>query len=369
MKMTKAAKEARKQELKAAFANKIKTNTIKDVRKSAGDPYIEVKPEYVSITKWLRGAILGVWEDAEIEKAAFQKALGQDDSLRGGIFVPTVLSTDIIELLKDTAKVRTMPGVKVIPFKGTQMKWPAVDVGPTISWGGEAGTISEDTTLEFGSRTITKKKAVCLYKMSRELLDNASTPVDGIVKAEMSRELALEEDKVFLQGAGGTEPLGIYNYPRIVSTDLSGVIDADNIKDMIYQFDLATSSALEINGWVMHPRTINTLVQAKDANGRYMLPSLQGGGHGAVTVPNLHGAVVKKTTKIAITNRPSSNESYVVCGDWNQFLIGEDQTGLRIEVSEHENWTTDEISIRLVKYVGSLLRHQAAFGVIKGVQA
>jgi len=360
--MLKSELEAIAKGLKSSLGNSIKKKNSKEVRKSTSTPDIEVIKENVSLSKYMRGAIFNTWTGADDELALY-KALGQDVGNRGGFLVPEQLASGIVELLKDKAKVRSMPGVKTITMTGDKMKFNTVSSGPSISWGSESGTIAEDTGLGFAQETLETHKAVCLYKMSRELLDNANPSVDAILRMELADALGLEEDKVALQGVGGTQPVGIYYNPRVVSTDLSGVLGIDDLKDALYNLRLQNT---EVNGWIAHPRTVNTLAQLKDSHGRYMF----GQGPGESGISNLWGAPLANTTQIAITGYPSSTESYMIGGDWSQLIIGE-KPGIRIETSTEADtaFAADQVWLKLVKHVGTLLRHPQSFAVIKGIQA
>jgi len=351
-----------KEGLKAALT----TQTRKGLRTAAppaddvGD-VTDVKTKY-SISKYLRGGIWKQWDGAENEERLF-KALGQDDGAAGGFFVPSILSNEIIELLKDTTVIRSQPGVRVIQMETDKLEFNRTDAGPTISWGGESTTIAEDTTLEFGKSTLETHKAVCLYKMSRELLQNANISIDALVRMELADALGLEEDSVFLEGTGGTQPEGIYYNPRILSTDLSGSVGYDNIMDAEYQVRNAKSGPF--SGYVMHPRTVNSLRKLKDGEGRFIYSN---GGPGPAGIPSLNGIPVSQTTQIGVTSRPGASESYIVGGKWSDLLIGE-KAGLRIETTNTggDAFADDQVHMKLVKFVGSLLRHPESFVVIKGI--
>ncbi|KKN89751.1 hypothetical protein LCGC14_0235970 [marine sediment metagenome] len=357
--------------IKAAKSGLAKATTVKtetQTRKSGGDTTdpadIQVTAENLSLIKYIGGVIYGdlVWKQAPEEEKLF-KALGQDAGNLGGVFVPPILSTSVIGLLKDKAVVRNMPGVGIMPVTGTdKIEFNSITEGPAISWGSEASTINEDTGLGFGRDTLELKKMVCLYKMSSEILRNARVNMEDVVRNELARELALEEDLAFLEGPGGQRPLGIYYQPRVLSTDLSAAVGVDNIKDAMYNVRLNAFN--EITGWVMHPRTQNDLDQLKDANGRYLLTG--SAGIGVAKLDNIFGAPLKTTTKISVTNRPSSGESYIVGGIWSELLIGDGQ-GFSIKTSEHVYFTTDQIGLRLTKHVGSMIKHGEGFVVIKGI--
>ena len=365
MKMTKAEKEAYKTSIKASIRKSMKTNTVVDDRVTSVEPYIEVKEQYKSISRFLKGAYLGDWEDAEVEKVMYQKALGQDSSTQGGVLVPPVFVQEIIPLLKDKVVVRSMPGVRTVDMgKAMTMTWPRVATGPTVTWGSEAATISEDTTLDFGTNTLDAKKCVSLYKISNELLMNANPSVDTIVKQELTDAMALEEDKVFLEGTGGVKPLGLYYNPRVRSTDLSGNLSVDDLKEALYQIRLGQASA---TGWIGHPRTKYDLARLKDAEGRPLFGTVATNpGVGVPTMGDLWGLPFKDTTQIGITLLPGSDETYLVVGDWKNLWIGEKQ-GMRLDVSKDIYFTTDQVAIRLVRHVGATVVQPGTISVISGI--
>ena len=361
MKTTKAKAAAMKRAMVEQFRKNVRTTVTKGDRASR---YADItsEPEHVSITKWMKGQITGDWTDARIEKA-----LGQDDGARGGVFVPAVLASEVIPLLSQKSVIRNLPGVGDFPMTTDKVDFGRIDTGPTISWGSEAATISEDTSLEFGSASLEAKKAVCLYKMSNELLQNASPGADDIVRNELAKAMALELDNVILEGTGGTQPLGIFYNPRVRSTDLSGNCSVDDLKQAIYQVRLNSSEA---QGCIAHPRMSYDLSRLKDGEGRYILETLGGGGEGVsgnqVSRRQLLGMKYVDTTTIAITNMPSTDESYLVIADWSELLIGANGP-MKIDFSPHVYFTTDETAVRLTYKVGSLLKHPGSFAVIKGI--
>jgi len=364
--------------MRAVLANSVVLTTRKSQRKSAADINVyDLKPEDFSISKYLRRGVWpdGPWKDDDNEVALLKesvnicKALGQDTGTRGGFFVPPKLTDELIERLAAVAVVRGMPGVKVVPVVGTDTLWiNRVSAGPTITWAGESESLSEDTTMALDRVALTVHKATCIYKISRDLLINAGPMVDTLVREEIGREMAIEEDQVILQGTGGKQPLGIYLQPDVLSTDLSAVIDTDDLKAAIYRI---MNENANLTGWVCHPRTKDTLAREKDGNGRYVHNQANLIGSPGVTaagVPSLLGYPAKHTTQIAITNRPSSDESYMVGGEWRHLMIGE-KPGMRIETSSERYFEEDNVALKVIKYVGYALRHGPAFVVIKGIQA
>lgn len=353
------------------FANGIKDRIRKarknGVRKSANDPKIEVVKDNYCFSKYLRGAVFGDWSDAETERSMFKKALGQNVGTEGGFLVPTETSSEIIELLKAQAVVRGMPGVRSVQMASDKLTMRRVDDAPVISWGGESEEIAEDTNLSFGQVALELKKMVCLYKVSRELLMNANTSVDDLLRRELADAVALEEDSVFLEGTGGNKPLGFYYHPNVNSTDLSDTVSYDDILDGMYQIEKNNGM---LNGWVAHPRTKNTLRQLKDGMGQYLYADGKLTDQSNANMGTLYGSPIKFTTQVPITNRPSANESYMVGGQWSNVIIGE-KPGIRMETTNTggDSFKYDQIWIKVVRYVDIALRHPNTFTVVKGIQS
>jgi len=360
MKIKKSEAQARINAMKTAMKGHVKIQVVKG-QNSSGDTIELVEPRY-SISKYFRGALWNNWENAENEERIY-KALGVESGTRGGFFVPEQVAGEVIPLLKAKAVVRNMPGVKVVDLTGkSKITWNRVTAGPTVSWGGESTQISEDTTLAFGQKTLDTQKAVCLYKESRELFENAGPSVDEILRTELADALALAEDKVFLEGKGGTQPLGIYYNPQVLSTDLSGAIDQDDVKVAVNQMML--QNAGEPTAWVTYPTVRSKLALLKDAEGRPIF----GTGPGQMYVKEIDGAPVHATTQITSTLMPGASETYMIGGMWSGFWIGE-RGGIRVDTTDSggDAFEYDQVWLRLVREVGSILRHDQAFVVIKGI--
>jgi len=359
-------KKSEYQQLKNAFKAKLHTVVTKDARRGFDpDPGNDADAPF-SITKYLRGVTFGNWGGASIEKRAheFAKALGTDSEAAGGALIPTELDAMVIPRLAGVSVVRRMPGVRVVAMGARLSRdYSGVDSGATISWGQQGGTISEDTSMDFRRSRMELKKAVCLLNVSRELIENPGADGDAVVRDELVRALGEAESAVLLRGLGGTQPLGIYSQPRISSTDLSGEIDQDDITTA--ELQLANSNA-QCTGFISNPTTKDRIRKLKDANGRYLIEDGGFGPTGGIMdAPRLFGRPYLTTTQIPTTGYPDTNESFLVGGMWSDFLLGDGD--IRIESSIHDQWTTDLVSIRLVKRLGYLLMHPESFVVVRGI--
>lgn len=356
MKVTKEELAAMKKDLVTKFKK-----SRKGFRKGGGGDITDVEDQY-SFSKYLKGMVTNDWTDAKEERKIFKKAIEQDDEHKGGVLVPEQTSKEVIELLQAKAKVRSMPGVQTLDMKTDKMTIGRLESGPQISWGGELETIDEDDSMRFGEVSLELNKCVIIYPLSREILMNAGPNVDRLVKDEMAKALALDEDEKMLEGKGGKQPLGIYRHPLVNNTDLSGTISFDDITSAMYQVE---KNELEVNGWIGNPRTRQSLRSQKDGDGRWIISDPNKAG---VMVPQLYGNEAHWTTKVPIDNRPGSNESYLIGADWGQLYIGQ-KPQIRVESSTEggDAFTKDEVLIKMVRYVDIALRHPEGFVVIKGI--
>ena len=125
----------------------------------------------------------------------------------------------------------------------------------------------------------------------------------------------------------------------------------------------------KVTGFLMHPRSKNTLRKIQDANGQYIYTI-----HPEQKVPDsLYGLPVHLTTQIGITyddatNSGAANLSYVLAGDWSEFLIGQRQS-IQLAVSDHVGFYSDTTWIRATMWEGWALKHEPAFVCILDVAA
>ena len=361
--------DAQKLAMKEAFRKSITTTTTRGIRKSVDHDGTTQEDQPFSISKYLRGACLQNWSNAKIEKAAFDFAKTEDYTTdagsRAGYLVPTAVDAAVIPRLAAKSTVRQMPGVQIVDLGGQVVRdYTGVDSGVSLSWGTEAASISQDDSFDVARLRLETSKCVARLRVSRELIDSPGADADRVITDELVKELAVEEDRVMLRGLGGTQPLGIYNQPRVHSTDLSGEIDQDDLTTASLAVEASNS---EITGWVSSPQVRNRIRKLKDANGNYLLALTGFGtaGKELLDAGSLFGRVFRCTTAVPATGYPDTDESFLIGANWADLLIGDGR--LRIESNPYTNWDNDLISIRLVKRIGFILKHAASFVVIKGI--
>lgn len=303
----------------------------------------------------------------------------------GALTAPQYLPEEFVLSLQPGAIFRQIPGVDTIPVNFQTVLIPRETAKGAFSMVAEAGTLSaSDPT--FASQSITIRKGYAYRQYSNELLADANPALDRYLTQTVARDVALGWDLQYLEGSGsGSNITGLLNYSGTTSPTSKanlgpngGVPTADTFKQLIYGVRAANA---EPNAWVMNPRTLETVAELKDANGRYiysdnafsqpiMLPGQSNFTYPGYAVGSLLGRPVYLSTQISTSQTvgTSTDCSWIGLGNFNFARILERQ-GVEIMVSEHIAFTTDQTAIRATSRAALALTQPAAFSVLTGVRA
>lgn len=362
-----------KEQLRALIAKRLRLVDVDAIRKSGGQPTKGgggEKHEF-SISKYMRGGLFGNWRDAEFEKSEYervQKQLGSAVGTAGGFLVTPEYSAELIELLRARAVVRNL-GVRVYPMSGDTLTFNRMTGAAVAYWVAEGATKTESQPT-VGQATLVLKEVAGLVRSSNSLIQDASPAVDAIIRQDLVDVLVLAEDLAFIQGTGGTQPLGIYNDPNVPNTTLgvgNGATPTfDDLYDAMYAIEAANAM---YTGWLMHPRTKNTLRKIKDGMGNYIYRI---GDRAQGDPDTLFGLPVGLTTQVPInlTRGTSVDCSYVILGDWKEFCVGEKAgaAAIVIDVSTERYFELDQTAFRAVRRIDCMVRQPNAFYVVRGVR-
>lgn len=296
------------------------------------------------------------------------KALGEATGSAGGFLVPEEYITDIKERIMAKSIVRSL-GVTTYPMIGDTLNVPKITGGATAYWLAENTSITS-TDPTFGQLVLQAKLLAARLILSNQLIADSNPAVESVVKRDTAKVIALAEDVAFIQGTGtGAQPTGVLNTSGIASTELGSGNGAtptfDDIYNALYQVELANGLA---SGWVIHPRTKNTLRKIKaSGSGEYIYnvaPSVK-------EPDTLVGLPVKLTTQIPIslTVGTSSDCSYLLVGQWDEAVIGE-RAGMEFAAT-NEGGTAFEYYqtwIRVIERVDFGLRTPEVFCKVTGIR-
>jgi HK97 family phage major capsid protein len=304
--------------------------------------------------------------NAKFEQDICEKVMSEGTTTAGGFLVPEEYLLDIKERIQASTVVRQF-GVTTYPMATDTLNIPRITGGATANWIGENTTITaSDATL--AQLQLVAKKLAAIVKLSTELMADSNPKVEMVIRRDLAKVMALAEDLAFLNGtASSTVPGGILTVSgtaEVTNGTNGGVPDFDTFYDALYQVELANGIA---DGWVMHPRTKNTLRQIKDSHGRHIFvvsPTI-------AEASTLFGIPVKMTTQLPIDQTVGSNTdcSDGIVGQWDEAVIGDrgfmefaiDTAGTAFE--DYQTW------IRAIARLDFGLRTPGVFCKITGIRS
>lgn len=308
--------------------------------------------ESLSLRKALRGIVLGDWDAAEPER----RAMSESVLAGGGYLLPTVLSSQMIDLARNDARVM-QAGARIFPMENRTVdvaKWVS---DPSMAWHTEAATISpSDATI--GKITLTAQALAGLTLVSRELLEDASE-VDTELRRAFAAVLALKLDQAALYGTGTPpEPRGVKNTANILTASMgangAALTNYDPVVDAV---GTLRDNNEDPTAAIYSPRTGRALAKLKDTTNQ------------PLAVPNyLNNLTQYETNQVPnnLTQGSSSLASDLFVADWRQLYVGI-RTQLQIQVLSERYADTGQIGI-LTWFRGDIqVARPKAFHVTSGV--
>lgn len=268
--------------------------------------------------------------------------IGSDSA--GGILIPQNLASEVIELLRPKAVVRSL-GARSLPLVNGNLTVPRLKGGAVV---GYIGTDTDIPTTEqqFDDLKLSAKKLAALVPISNDLLrySGINPNVDQIVSDDLTSSVATREDKAFIRDDGTSNtPKGLRFWALagnvVAAPDLSALtgVALYNAVDqalgaLILLLENANSGMVQ-PGWIMAPRTKRFLADLRDGNGNKFFPEL--------AQNMLKGYPIRSTTQVPWNLGTGTNESEIYFTDFGDCFIGEDGQ-LRIDYSSEATYKDGE---------------------------
>jgi HK97 family phage major capsid protein len=314
------------------------------------------------------------------------KAATEGTTTAGGYLVPPMYAQEAFQYaLVPNIVFRNLPGVTTMPVKSNLVYLPREDSRAGGATAAEAGSLSaQDVT--FAQQAITIKKAYGYRVFSNELLADADPSWNEFITKTLLRDVALFADQQQLEGTGSSNEItglaaisGVTSGPSLGAN--GAALSFDNLYTAVYNLRLANVEPQSGTGaWIMHPRTLNSLMQLKDSSNQYLLTAAQGynapmalsGGFATSNGPkaSLLGIPVYVSTQIAINRTTGSNSdtSNVYLVDSSKLVLLERQ-GIELAFSDQVGFATDQSAYRAIARHGIAAVQPTAVEKITGVRA
>jgi HK97 family phage major capsid protein len=340
-----------------AFLGSLETKQDKRVLLAKGESFestVSFPDEHkrLSIGKLLRGWIDGDWTGAELE----QKAMTSSPTTAGGMLIPTVLSSRIIDVARAKAAV-FQAGATTVPMSSNNLKVARATQDISAAWYNPNAAIAE-SDMVFDSVDFTARKMGCLVRVENELLEDA-TGIDEAITNSIGSAIALELDRVGLLGPGvAPQPQGLY-----ANTDVNAVaafgVPADYAKFLTGYFNVV--------GYNFAPNAViyNSRTAAKLAS----LVSGIAGDKTQLAEPKPWDAVTKYVSnQIPNANLPGATDSAAFLGEWRYLWVGL-RRNILLEVSREAGdvFSKDQTLIRATWRGDVQLAQPKAFNKYTGI--
>jgi HK97 family phage major capsid protein len=283
----------------------------------------EVEQRQVQLLRqWFKGGAL---------TAAERKDLSAGVDAQGGYLVaPAVLANGIIKFVDDEVYLRRL--ATVIPMDvGTELIAPTWDTDPAdADWLTEVASVTTDTAMRSGLRTLRPTRLSKEVKISRTLVNQSRVNIEQWVQARLAYKFGVTEEKAFLSGTGAAgQPLGVFTasaqgIPTSRDTTASATTSftADNLLDTKHALK-AAYWARPSTRWCMHRDTVARIRKLKDGNGNYLWsPGLGPGGGITNGLPPTICDVPYLVSEYA-PNTFTTGQYVAMIGDFSYYYIAE----------------------------------------------
>lgn len=199
-------------EPKIKLYNRNNIDELRTYLKSQDQSGIE---EPISAGAYVRSLITGDWSNSPNEKRLLTgKTSG------GAYLLPDIVSSIIIPMA--LAKSQTfVGGMQSVPMSDRFLTIAKVIEMPKTEWKKEGEKYAKDLGMTFSGITLEAKTIISILVISLELIQDAtSVNMEQVLEGLIAESLALEIDRVVLNGAGGLEPRGILQTEGILEEDL-----------------------------------------------------------------------------------------------------------------------------------------------------
>lgn len=345
----------------------------------------KITEQHAALRKELEAIGHALGEDSDAAKAFrdLQKHAVSGTSLAaGGALIPAPLEAELLRVAQDSGVGRGL--ARKVPMVSVQHIFPSLANNVQIFLVAETGAGTESNPT-FGQSILKAVKFMGLGAISREELADAAIGVADLMRTLYGEQLGLMEDRLIFEGDGiGLNPVGIVADADVkeVQATISGSptnggpVAYDDIVDVMWKGRKRVTRRGA--AWVGPPNMVRDLLKLKDTQNR---PIFITGIAGLETVfapgqdgnsPDgiLQGKPFYATDEIKIdrTVGTATNCGNAYFGPWsNSYMLG-DLLGIQWGTSEHVHWTTDLISVRLIKRTAFLVALGANFTKYTGMK-
>lgn len=254
--------------------NKLDRKTMMARRPELGAAAELDAPHQKAFASYLRSGDDDGLRGLELEGKAMSSAVAAD----GGYLVDPQTAETIKSSLSAMSSIRAIANVVNVDATSFDVLVDHADIG--AGWASETAALAETDSPQIDRITIPLHELSALPKASQRLLDDSAFDIEGWLAERIANKFARSEAAAFVSGDGVDKPSGFLNVPRIanenwtwgnigyVPSGISGELGgAEKIIDLVYALGAEYRAGAT---FVMNSRTVGTLRQLKDSDGRFL---------------------------------------------------------------------------------------------------
>lgn len=316
----------------------------------------EEGPRALDFGRYVRGMVTGNWRESDMER----RAMSEGTLTAGGYAVPTILSSQIIDLARNRAQVLAA-GAQLVPMSNQTVdlaKWAG---DPTAAWHSENATITPSDAV-LGRVRLQAKTLASIVIASRELIEDADPlTVSQSLTQAFAAQFALTVDLAALYGAGvAPQPQGLKTASGVTVTPIGANGAPPTNYDWLVNSVFAVRAANETPNAVLYaPRTAKSLALLKDTTNQ----PLQAPAY-LDNVARFETAQIP-TNLVVGTSGTTTSDAF--CGDWTQLLVGV-RTDLKIQVLSERYVDAGQVGFSAWWRGDIGMARTAAFNITSGLQ-
>lgn len=293
----------------------------------------------MSLGRMIRARVTG--DVSGLEQAEF-RALAEGTDAAGGVLIPEMLSSEIIDRARAQAVI-FRAGARTAPMESDTLNLARLATDNTANWKSENAAITQSDSV-WEKVTLSAKTVAVEQLVSMELFEDLSDEGERAIRNEIAAAIALKLDLAALEGSGSApEPRGIANTTGVNSVSMG----ANGLKPTSYDqvvnaaFAVLKANGVEPTAAIFHPRDLETYALLKEAttNSPLARPA-------AIRDLPFYSSSQLSTTRTQGTSTDASN-GYI--GDFRQVIIGvRPQLGVRFIISDSAH--LDNLQMTIVAY-------------------
>ena len=277
--------------------------------------------------------VLGVWKQRDLNTSDDNELVATD-----------LLASQFIDVLRNEASVM-QAGARMIPGLVGNIAIPKKATASTAGWISTEGADSAETEPTFSQVTLSPKQLGANTQMTRQMLQQSTPAIEGIVRDDLTQAIALAIDTGALQGSGSSgQPTGVLNTAGVNTvTDFAAAVPT--FAEMVsLETALAVDNALRGNlAYITDAATYGGLkTRVKDAgSGMFVLEGGEANGY-------------------RVIRSQQGTAGNVYFGNWSDLLIGM-WGGLDLTIDPYTLSKSGGLNIVAFQTIDVAVRHAVSF--------